>query len=223
MKTLTEFANSICLVIEDHPAQQLTNVVNAAFPGISVHSTPSVKKAQNWLYERSSGIKHKPLYLALVDLTLSDQAGLDVIRSLKENEPHAQCVVAALDEEDKYLFEALGAGAVGYLLKKEALFFLSDILKSICRNEPPLSPVIAHRFINYFREPEKNCTIQTELTLRESETLAHLARGLTVVETAEQMSLSAQTVAGYIKVIYQKLHVSSRAEVTREAIRRRLV
>lgn len=223
LKTLAEFAQSICLVIEDNTTQFLSKVVTSAFPGISVHCTPSIKEAQSWLHERTTNTKRTPLYLALVDLGLPDGSGLEVIRLLKEKEPHTQSVVVTIYEEDKYLFEALSAGAVGYLLKKDNPTLLSDILKRILHNEPPLSPSIAKRLIEYFREPEKHSTIKTELTIRESETLAHLARGLTVAEAAARMGLSAQTVAGYVKVIYQKLHVSNRAEATREAIRRGLV
>lgn len=224
MKTLADFAQSVCLVIEDNRTTQfLKNVVTSAFPGISVHCTQTVREAQSWLHERSTNVQKTPLYLALVDLGLPDGSGLEVVRLLKEKEPHAQSVVVTIHEEDKYLFEALSAGAVGYLLKKDDPTFLSDILKRILRNEPPLSPSIANRLLEYFRQPEKNSTVKTELTTRESETLAHLARGLTVAEAATKMGLSAQTVAGYVKVIYQKLHVSNRAEATREAIRRGLV
>lgn len=224
MKTLADFAQSICLVIEDNRTTQfLKNVVTSAFPGISVHCTTTIKEAQSWLYERATNAQKTPLYLVLVDLGLPDGSGLEVIRLLKDKEPHAQAVVVTIHEEDKYLFEALRAGAVGYLLKRDDPMLLSDILKRILRNEPPLSPSIATRLIEYFRQPEKNSTIKTELTTRESETLAHLARGLTVAEAAGKMGLSAQTVAGYVKVIYQKLHVSNRAEATREAIRRGLV
>ena len=225
MKTLAEFAQSICLVIEDNRTTQfLKNVVTSAFPGISVHCTQSVKEAQTWLHDRSNSTAPKtPLYLALVDLGLPDGSGLDIVRLLKEKEPQAQAVVVTIYEEDKYLFEALSAGAVGYLLKRDDPTFLSDILKRILHNEPPLSPSIATRLIEYFRQPEKNNTVKTELTTRERETLTHLARGLTVAEAAGTMGLSAQTVASYVKVIYQKLHVSNRAEATREAIRRGLV
>lgn len=225
MKTLAEFAQSVCLVIEDNRTTQfLKNVVTSAFPGISVHCTQSVREAQTWLHDRSNTAAPKtPLYLALVDLGLPDGSGLDVVRLLKEKEPHAQAVVVTIYEEDKYLFEALSAGAVGYLLKRDDPAFLSDILKRILHNEPPLSPSIATRLIEYFRQPEKNSTVKTELTTRERETLTHLARGLTVAEAAGTMGLSAQTVASYVKVIYQKLHVSNRAEATREAIRRGLV
>ena len=225
MKTLAEFAQSICLVIEDNRTTQfLKNVVTSAFPGISVHCTQSVKEAPTWLHDRSNSTAQKtPLYLALVDLGLPDGSGLDIVRLLKEKEPHAQAVVVTIYEEDKYLFEALSAGAVGYLLKRDDPAFLSDILKRILHNEPPLSPSIATRLIEYFRQPEKNNTVKTELTTRERETLTHLARGLTVAEAAGTMGLSAQTVASYVKVIYQKLHVSNRAEATREAIRRGLV
>lgn len=224
MKTLAEFSQSICLVIEDNRTTQfLKNVVTAAFPGISVHCTQSIKDAQIWLHDRSNNPKKTPLYLALIDLGLPDGSGLDVVRLLKEKEPQAQAVVVTIYEEDKYLFEALSAGAVGYLLKRDDPTFLSDILRRILHNEPPLSPSIATRLIEYFRQPEKNSTVKTELTTRERETLTHLARGLTVAEAAGQMGLSAQTVASYVKVIYQKLHVSNRAEATREAIRRGLV
>lgn len=224
MKTLADFAQSICLVIEDNRTTQfLKNVVTSAFPGITVHCTPSIKAAQSWLHERATSTQKAPLYLALVDLGLPDGSGLEVIRLLKEKEPHAQSVVVTIHEEDKYLFEALSAGAVGYLLKKDDPSFLSDILKRILRNEPPLSPSIAARLVEYFRQPKQDNTVKTELTTRESETLTHLARGLTVAEAAAKMGLSAQTVAGYVKVIYQKLHVSNRAEATREAIRRGLV
>ena len=225
MKTLAEFSQSICLVIEDNRTTQfLKNVVTSAFPGISVHCTQSIKDAQTWIHERSNTTTPKtPLYLAVIDLGLPDGSGLEVVRLLKEKEPHAQAVVVTIYEEDKYLFEALSAGAVGYLLKKDDPTFLSDILKRILHNEPPLSPSIATRLIEYFRQPEKNSTVKTELTTRERETLTHLARGLTVAEAAGTMGLSAQTVASYVKVIYQKLHVSNRAEATREAIRRGLV
>lgn len=224
MKTLTDFAQSICLVIEDNRTTQfLKNVVISAFPGIAVHCTQSVKEAHTWLNDRASNIKKSPLYLAVIDLGLPDGSGLEIVRILKEKEPHAQSIVVTIYEEDKYLFEALSAGAVGYLLKKDDPALLSEILKRILHNEPPLSPSIANRLIEYFRKPEKNSTIKTELTVRENETLTHLARGLTVAEAAGRMGLSAQTVAGYVKVIYQKLHVSNRAEATREAIRRGLV
>lgn len=224
MKTLAEFAQSICLVIEDNRTTQfLKNVVTSAFPGISIYSTQTFKDAHNWVNERNTSETKVPFYLALVDLSLPDGSGLDFIRVLKEKEPHTQAVVVTIHEEDKFLFEALSAGAVGYLLKRDDPTFLSDILKRILRNEPPLSPSIANRLIEHFREPQKNPTIRTELTPRESETLTLLARGLTVPEAAVKMGLSAQTVAGYVKVIYQKLHVSNRAEATREAIRRGLV
>jgi DNA-binding NarL/FixJ family response regulator len=224
LKTLADFAQSICLVIEDNRTTQfLNNVVRSAFPGISLHCTPNIKDAQNWLIDRSTSVEKVPMYLAVVDLSLPDGSGLDIVRLLKEKEPIAQSVVVTIYEEDKYLFEALSAGAVGYLLKKEDPAFLTDILKRILRNEPPLSPAVATRLIEYFREPQKNSTIKTELTTRERETLTLLARGLTVSEAAGKMGLSAQTVAGYVKVIYQKLHVSNRAEATREAIRRGLV
>lgn len=224
MKTLAEFVKSVCLVVEDNRTTQfLKNVVASAFPGITIHSTQTLKDAQDWIHQRTDSHIKTPLYLAVVDLGLPDGSGLEIIRLLKEKEPHAQSVVVTIHEEDKFLFEALSVGAIGYLLKRDDPNFLSDILRRILNNEPPLSPSVANRLIEYFRQPQKNSVIKTALTPRECETLTLLARGLTVAEAAAQMGLSAQTVAGYVKVIYQKLHVSNRAEATREAIRRGLV
>lgn len=217
--SLTE---GFCLIVEDQAetTEFLRNAVAQAFPKLNIVTFAEVKEARVWLQRRD----RKPsLALALVDLGLPDGSGLDVLRLIKEHEPEARAVVITIYDSDATLFDALSAGASGYILKGEEPFFLVEILKRIENGEPPLSPSIARRLLNHFAGTKTEKPSEAELTSREKETLTLLARGMTVPESAQQMGLSASTVAGYVKIIYQKLHVSNRAEATREAIRRGLV
>ena len=221
---------SHCLLVEDQDATTafLQQALSTAFPGIKVTSRRNLRDAQAWLWERSKLTGgREPLPLALVDLGLPDGSGIELIRQLKVTEPETKCVVVTIYDDDAYLFEALSAGASGYILKDENPPFIVNILKRVLTDEPPLSPAIARRLLSHFHapapEPPAESTKGADLTPRERETLTLISRGLTVAETAQQLGLSPQTVAGYVKIIYQKLHVSNRVEAAREAIRRGLV
>lgn len=173
---------------------------------------------------RSEEKDKRPLALALVDLGLPDGSGVELIRCLRKEEQEAINVVLTIHGEDSFLFEALTAGAYGYLLKDSNDKALVAMLKRLEGDEPPLSPAIARRLLHHFHgKPLLSTNDDCELTPRERETLSHLASGLTVPEAAAYMGISRQTVAGYVKAIYEKLHVSNRAQATLEAIRRGLV
>ncbi len=131
-------------------------------------------------------------------------------------------VVATIYSDDAHVFDAISAGARGYILKDEDEISLVQYLKRIERGEPPLAPSIAHRILAHFRSAAPTRPDEARLTGREIETLSLIARGLTVSEAAARLGLTSQTVASYVKVIYQKLNVTSRAQATREAIRRGL-
>lgn len=218
------FAESLCLLVEDQRDAMifLRAAVQSAFPGIKIIETQNLRETGEWLDTREKGSMKSPLGLCLIDLGLPDGSGTEVIRRITMTEPSARSVVVTGYDDDGYLFEALAAGASGYLLKREDPVFFVDILKRLQRGEPPLSPAIARRLLAHFHRPEAPMH-KVELTPRERETLTLLARGLTVAEAANRMKLSALTVAGYVKIIYQKLHVTNRVEATREAIRRGLV
>lgn len=222
-RTDFSFAPALCLVVEDQAAmaEALKQTVLAAFPKTEVVLKPNLQESQAWLSQKS---KSTPLDLALVDLGLPDGSGVHLIRQIAEKEPQARSVVVTIYDDDAYLFEALSAGAHGYLLKEEEPALLVETLKRLKRDEPPLSPAIARRLLSHFQAPsEKPEPVASDLSPRERETLTLIAKGLTVAEAAKQMGLSAQTVAGYVKIVYQKLHVSNRVEATRVAIRRGLV
>lgn len=212
-----------CLLIEDQAVnrQWLSAALLEAFPDCVVVSCASLREARLWLSEDGQRVS---VWLALIDLGLPDGSGIELIPELSRCHPDALRVVATIYDDDAHLFEALTAGAQGYLLKNQAPETLVHFLKRLEAGEPALSPAIARRLLGHFqnrRPPAAN--EDTDLTGRETETLTLLARGMTITEVARTLGLKGQTVAGYVKVIYQKLNVSSRAEATLKAVQRGLV
>ena len=166
--------------------------------------------------------------VAMVDLGLPDGSGVEVIQALREKQPDVQSVVVTIHEDDDHLFPALQAGAFGYLLKEQSREQLAEQLHRISQGEPPLSPSIARRVIQYFTAQARqfqapiqpdSVTPHVQLTDRENEVLLRVAKGFTLPEIGVQLNLSRHTIADYVKQIYRKLNVSSRAEAALEAQR----
>ena len=168
--------------------------------------------------------------VAMLDLGLPDGSGVEVVQALREKQPEAQSVVVTIHEDDDHLFPALQAGAFGYLLKEQSREQLSEQLQRISQGEPPLSPSIARRMISYFSAQANRPALQpqqtqdslmpnVQLTEREREVLLRVAKGFTLPEIGVQLGLSRHTIADYVKQIYRKLNVSSRAEAALEAQR----
>ena len=161
--------------------------------------------------------------LALVDLGLPDGSGVDVVTKLRDVQPDSQSVVVTIHDDDEHLFPALQAGAFGYILKEQPRELITEQLQRISQGEPPLSPSIARRVMAYFAnkaKPQVNTQlINVSLTDRESEVLLRVAKGYTLPEIGVQLGLSRHTIADYVKQIYRKLNVSSRAEAALEAQR----
>jgi DNA-binding NarL/FixJ family response regulator len=161
--------------------------------------------------------------LALVDLGLPDGSGVDVVTRLRDVQPECQSVVVTIHDDDEHLFPALQAGAFGYILKEQARELITEQLQRISQGEPPLSPSIARRVMAYFANKAKPRVdanlINVSLTDRESEVLLRVAKGYTLPEIGVQLGLSRHTIADYVKQIYRKLNVSSRAEAALEAQR----
>lgn len=211
-----------CLLVEDQPRTRdwLLGVLTAAFPGIGVVACARRSEALAWLGKRKSEGSLAGFDLAVIDLGLPDGSGVELVRTLAQDWPQVVSVIATIYDDDAHIFDALAAGARGYLLKDEEPDLLVAILRRIDRGEPSLSPSVAHRLLAHFRTPTARGDDEAGLTSREKETLTLVAKGLTVAEAAKRMGLKPQTVAGYIKIIYQKLGISTRAEAAREAIRR---
>jgi DNA-binding NarL/FixJ family response regulator len=213
-----------CLLVEDQAANRdwLEAALNHAFGDVTIQIAKTLKEADAWLDAGGT----QGLWLALIDLGLPDGSGTQLIRRLRDEAPQAVLVVATIYDDDQHLFDALAAGVHGYLLKDQDVDSLAALLQRVEHGEPPLSPSIARRLLGHFAAPGRPAAgpgdDETALTSRETETLTLLARGLTINEVARALGLKPQTVAGYVKVIYQKLNVSTRAEATLKAVRRGL-
>lgn len=155
--------------------------------------------------------------LALVDLSLGDGHGREVIARLVQCQPQCAIVVSTIHDDDEHLFEALQAGAQGYLLKDHPVDWLARQLQGFDQGQPPLSPAIARRLLRHFRAPalgiaQPQAAQAAELSAREREVLGLLAQGLRIADISALLSISRHTVGDHVKNIYRKLNVSSRAE-----------
>lgn len=156
--------------------------------------------------------------LFLVDLNLPDGNGHDALAFAKQIQPDLNCVVTTIYSDDSHLFPALRSGSSGYILKDESKENIATMLSNIERNIPAISSEVALRILSHFHEPTLH-TEHSKLTEREQETLTLIAKGLSVKDCASMMDISHHTVSGYVKEIYRKLGISSRAELTSEAMR----
>ena len=205
------------LLLEDLPQIRtwLAEIVGLAFPEAVVHECGQVEEAKALVGQHRFD-------LALLDLGLPDGSGVEVVDVLRTAQPHTQTVVITIHDDDEHLFPALQAGAFGYILKEQAQDLIVEQLQRISQGEPPLSPSIARRVLSHFKvvvPPVPTDIPKVALTERESEVLLRVAKGFTLPEIGNQLGLSRHTIADYVKQIYRKLNISSRAEAALEAQR----
>lgn len=236
------------LLVEDHAAAAagLRRVAEAAFPGCRVRWASTLAEAKGLLEESWE------FGLALVDLALPDGTGVELLEHLQRSRPEVLCVVTTIYDDDDHLFPVLSAGAAGYLLKDQASAALVRQLRAVSEGLPPLSPRVARRMLTFFQQQRGGAASgagvaaqaamrspgsasmgasmgapaggrSAGLTRRETEVLSLIARGLQRGEVGALLSVSENTVAKYIKDIYRKLNISSRAEAALEASRRGLL
>lgn len=214
------------LLLEDLPEIRawLKTLALQVFPGAQIHESARIHDALQLVNAMRFDV-------ALCDLGLPDGSGVEVVQALRDKQPDVQSVVVTIHDDDEHLFPALQAGAFGYLLKEQSREQLAEQLQRIAQGEPPLSPSIARRVIQYFtaqarmqpqhmggHDPD-SVTPHVQLTDRENEVLLRVAKGFTLPEIGQQLNLSRHTIADYVKQIYRKLNVSSRAEAALEAQR----
>ena len=156
--------------------------------------------------------------IVIMDINLPGMNGIECIRQVKGKTPHTQFMMFTVYENDEKVFEALKAGASGYLLKNTGLVQLIEALKELHGGGSPMSANIARKLVTVFREQEKNITPVEALSKRENEILQLLSKGLLYKEIADQLSISTSTVRQHIHNIYEKLHVQNRTEAINKAL-----
>jgi DNA-binding NarL/FixJ family response regulator len=152
--------------------------------------------------------------VVLTDINLPGLNGIECVRRLKSVLPGTQFVMLTVYEDADHIFHALSAGATGYLLKHTPRNELLAALKQVHSGGSPMTSNIARKVVQSFQQqaPPATSTDTSELSPRESEVLDLLARGYLYKEIADSLNISLPTVSTYIRRIYEKLHVRSRAQ-----------
>ena len=152
------------------------------------------------------------LNVAVMDINLPGMSGIQCIEELKPKNQNIQYLVCTVFEDSMNLFNALCAGATGYILKSASEEEFVKAIKDINAGDSPMSPQIARMVVGSFPAKKSNLDLLNDLTKREREILDLLAAGFRYKEIADKLFLSIQTVRSYIRDIYAKLHVHSRTD-----------
>lgn len=150
--------------------------------------------------------------VVLVDINLPGQSGIECVRQLKSQLPDTQFVMVTVYEDADRIFEALSAGASGYLLKQTPRDELLAAIRLVHQGGSPMSGSIARKVVQFFQRPSPTAPKTHGLSEREREVLTLLSRGYLYKEIAETLGVSYDTVTTYGRRIYEKLHVHSRAQ-----------
>ena len=150
--------------------------------------------------------------IVLVDINLPGLSGIECVRQLKPQTPHTQFVMQTVYEDSNSIFDALSAGATGYLLKTTSREALVAALREVHAGGSPMSSNIARKVVQNLQQPKQAIKPTAELSKRENEVLALLAQGYLYKEIADALGIGLDTVNTYIRRIYEKLHVHSRAQ-----------
>ena len=150
--------------------------------------------------------------IVIMDINLPGISGIDCIRSIKDDCPDTQFIMYTIFEDDDKVFEALEAGASGYLLKKTPKEKIMDALQELHDGGSPMSTQIARKVIKSFRQRNQLSEEINLLTPKEKEVLDLLSKGFLYKEISDKLQISLNTVKQHIHKTYLKLHVCNRTE-----------
>ncbi len=180
---LSRFPNFLCLRVSESVEEFLSDV--GADPGVDI---------------------------ILMDIGLPGISGITGIPLVKEKLPDADILMFTVYDDHSKIFQALCAGATGYVLKNTPLPKVKEALEEMHNGGAPMSPQIARKVLDHFK-PFKQQALKSPLTGKEKEIVAGLVDGLSYKLIAAHQNISIETVRHHIKNIYRKLHVNSKAEV----------
>jgi DNA-binding NarL/FixJ family response regulator len=150
--------------------------------------------------------------VVLMDINLGGMSGIECVRRLKPRLPNSQIVMLTVFEDAERIFNALAAGASGYLLKRMPPAQLLAAVSDVCAGGAPMSASIARKVVQSFQATRPSGGKDAELSAREREVLNGLAEGFVYKQIADQLGVSIHTLRNYIRRIYEKLHVHTRTE-----------
>ena len=161
--------------------------------------------------------------IVLVDIGLPGMSGIDGIRFLKERFPALHFLILTIYDDDERIFEALCAGACGYLLKRTTPARLIESLKEVSEGGAPISPEVARRVIRLFHEIRPAKQADHQLTPHQTRLLKLLADGHNYKTAAAELGVTVDTIGFHLRHIYEKLQVHSKSEAVAKALRERII
>ena len=194
-------------IIEDDEQvrENLARLVGDAKGYECVATFPSGELALNNLPRRLPDV-------VLMDINLPGISGVECVRQLKSLAPEVHVVMLTVYDDSDRIFQALQMGASGYLLKRSTAAEILHAIEDVHHGGAPMSSYIARKVVQSFRRQGPSEKPAENLTRRETDVLEYVSRGYANKEIADALGLSAETVRGYLKTIYSKLHVRSRTE-----------
>src|SRR5947208_15285764 len=204
-------------VVDDHAVvrEGLKRII-AENPGMAVTSEAGDG------HEALRVIQSEPCDVVLLDITMPNKSGLDVLKQLHSESPRLPVLVLSMHAEDQYAVRLLRAGAAGYLTKDSAPGKLVQAIRKVVRAGKYVSPSLAEKLV-FALNGDSTKAPHEILSDREYQVLCMLASGKTVTMIAEELSLSVKTVSTYRVRILEKLNMKNNAELTRYAIKEGLV
>jgi two-component system NarL family response regulator len=166
--------------------------------------------------------------LVLMDVRMPGRGGIEATQAIKDAVPHTKILMLTISDEEEDLYDAIKAGANGYLLKEISIEEVAGAIRSVHMGQSLISPSMASKLLNEFaamarKDEEKQQMPAPRLTDREMEVLTLVAQGLNNRDIAKQLYISENTVKNHVRNILEKLHLHSRMEAVVYAVREKLL
>lgn len=195
----------ICVIEDHHDIRSGIEFILNSYPDFHCISFQNAEEALN-------AIKKSPPDVILMDINLPGMNGIECTRLIKEIQPEVLIMMCTVFEDSEKIFNALKAGAKGYILKRTAGEKLVEAIKDLLNGGAPMSSDIARKVVDSFQEQKTVTTHHPGLTKKENEILKLLSQGYGNKEIGEQLFVSVNTVRTHVYRIYEKLHVNNRVE-----------
>lgn len=210
-------AISVAIVEDNDDLRMAASYILRASANVAVSG--EYEDAEDFLKD----LKHHPPDVVLMDIGLPGISGIEATRKVKLRLPRAQVVILSVFEDDENIFQAICAGACGYLTKPVMPAQLLEAVEQAFAGDSPMSPHIARKVLKLFREFAPPPKVDYQLSERELEVLELLTHGYDLKLIAEKLFVSHFTIRAHVRNIYEKLHVHSKSEAVAKALKERLL
>ena len=212
------------MVVDDHALfrRGLEMVLSSRRPTSSWSARPpTAPKPSTWPQETMPDV-------VLMDVRMPKRSGIEAAGQIKELLPHCKILMLTISDEEADLYDAIKAGASGYLLKEIPIEEVADAIRSVWAGQSRISPSMASKLLTEFAAMSKSAEERPQmpaprLTDREMEVLRLVAQGLNNRDIAKQLFISENTVKNHIRNILEKLHLHSRMEAVVYAVREKMI